>query len=105
MSGASLAGLVARLVEEGKAYAIAELAVAKATVHAWLKVAAIAVPLVVVALFLLQAALVALVAAGGLALARWLGVAGGLAASAVLTLIVAGLLVGLAVSRFSKVDQ
>jgi hypothetical protein len=103
MSGASLVGLVGRLVEEAKAYATAEIAVAKATARAWLQVAAIAVPLIVVALLLCQAALVALVAAVGLALAPWLGMAGGLAVSALLTLTIAGLLVGFVLSRVTKV--
>jgi hypothetical protein len=105
MSGASLVGLIARLVEEGKAYAVAEVGVAKATARAWLTVAKIAVPLIFVALFLLQAALVVLVAAVGMALSPWLGMAGGLAVSAILTLIVAGLLIGFAIRRLSRIGE
>jgi len=105
MGGASLRDLIAQLIEDGKAYATAELAVVKATVNAWVKPAKVAVPLLIVALFLLQAALFGLVAALGLLLARWIGLAGGFAVSAVLTLAIAGALVGIAISKLSKAGK
>lgn len=105
MNGASLRELIARLIEDGKAYAQAEIAVVKATARAWLAPAKIAVPLVIVAIFLLQAALTVLVAALGIALATWLGTAGGLAVGALIVLAIAGLLVGIAVSKLGSAGK
>lgn len=102
MSGESLRALVARLVDEGKAYAIAELAVAKALVRTWLTLAQIVVPLAIVAALLLQAALVTLVVALGLALAHWLGMAGGLAVAAVIALGIVAILVGIVIAKVRK---
>ncbi len=105
MSGAPLRELVARLIEDGKAWASAEIAVVKATATAWIAPAKIAVPLAIVALFLLQAALTVLVIAFGMALATWLGVAGGLAVAALIVLLIAAGLVGIAVTRFGKAGK
>lgn len=105
MAGASLRDIVARLIDDGKAYAQAEITVVKATAAAWLTPAKIAVPLIVAAIFLLQAALTILVAALGMALATILGTAGGLAASAVIVLLIAAVLVWVAVSKLGKAGK
>lgn len=105
MGGASLRELAARLIEDGKAWASAEIAVVKATATGWIAPAKIAVPLAIVALFLVQAALTVLVIAVGMALAKWIGVAGGLAVSALIFLLIAAGLVGIAVTRFGKVGK
>jgi hypothetical protein len=102
MNGASLRELVARLINDGKAYAIAEIAVVKATINKWLAPAKTAVPLVIVALLLVQAALTVLVAALGYTIAIWIGPAGGFAIAAVVALLIAGGLVAYAVSKFPK---
>ncbi|WP_174273183.1 phage holin family protein [Sphingomonas bacterium] len=101
----SLRALIARLIDETKAYAKAEIGVVKATAMAWVSPAKIAVPLIVVAILLLQAALTVLVAALGMTLAVWLGTAGGLAVGAVIVLAIAGLLAWIAISRFSKAPR
>ena len=105
MSGASLRELLARLIEDGKAWATAEIAVVKATATAWITPAKIAVPLVIGAVFLVQAALTVLVIALGAALAAWIGVAGGLAVAALIVLLIAGGMVGIAITRFGKVGE
>lgn len=101
----SVRELIARLIDETKAYVKAEVAVAKATAMRWVRRAQIAVPLVIVAVLLLQAALTVLVAALGMALAAWLGTAGGLAVAAVLVLILASICVGIAIAQISKAPK
>lgn len=102
MSGDSLRALVVRLIDDAKAYALAEFKVVRATALAWLKPAKIAVPLVLAAVILVQAAFTALVAALGFLLAIWLGPAAGFAIAGLLALLIAAGLVALAVSQFSK---
>lgn len=97
----SLRDLVARLIDSAKAYASAEVAVVKKTVTFRVDQAKPAAIFGVAALLIVQAALTVLIAALGVALARWIGVAGGLAVAAVLALMVAGLLVWLALRRFT----
>ena len=101
----SVRELIARLIDETKAYVKAEIAVVKATALAWIGRAKVAVPLIAVAILLLQAALTVLVAALGLALATWLGTAGGLAVAAVIVLLIAGICVGVAASQLSKAPK
>ena len=98
----SVRDLISRLIDEGKAYAKAEVAVIKATAFGWIRPAKIAVPLIIVAILLVQASLTVLVAALGMALAHWIGAAGGLALAAVIVLLLAGALAGIAAVKFSK---
>ena len=98
----SLGEIVTRVVDNGKDYARAEIAVAKATVRAKLDAVRPAAIYIVCAIFLLQAALTVLAAALGMALARWLGTAGGLAVGALIVLVVVGLLAGAAVAKLKK---
>jgi hypothetical protein len=105
MGGASLRELVAQLIEDGKAWATAEIAVVKSTAAAWMAPAKIAVPLVMGAVLLVQAALTVLVAAVGMVLATWLGVAGGLAVGALLFLLIAGGLITIAVRRMGQAGK
>ncbi|NIJ06838.1 small-conductance mechanosensitive channel [Sphingomonas vulcanisoli] len=101
----SVRELIARLIDETKAYVKAEIGVVKSTALAWVDRAKIAVPLIVTAILLVQAALIVLIAAFGMALAAWLGVAGGLAVAAVIVLLIAGVCVGIAVSKVSKAPE
>ncbi len=101
----SVRELIARLIDETKAYVKAEVTVVKATTFAYLRRAQVAVPLIIVAVLLLQAALTVLVAALGLALAHWLGAAGGLAVAAVIVLVIAGICVSIAISKISKAPK
>lgn len=94
--------IVSRVVEDGKDYARAEVALVKATVLARVNAVKPAAILIGAAVVLVLAALPVLVAALGMALAVWLGVAGGLAVGAVAVLAVAGLMVMAAVSRLKK---
>jgi hypothetical protein len=99
--GESLRDLIARLIDNARAYARAEVAVIKKTVEVRLNQARPAAVFAIGAVLLTQAALVVLIAALGMALATWLGTAGGLAVAAILALAVAGLLVWLAIGRFT----
>jgi len=98
----SLRDIVARVVEDGKDYARAEVALVKTTVTSKVDAVKPAVIFYAVALVLALAALPVLVAALGMALAIWLGVAGGLAVGAVIVLAMAGLFVLLANSRLKQ---
>jgi hypothetical protein len=95
-----LRALVSMLIEDGKKWVAAEIVVFNATAHALIKVSKVAAPLAIVAIMLVQAALTVLVAALGMALARWLGVAGGLAAGACVALLSIGGLIAAAISRW-----
>ena len=95
----SLGELVTRLSESGKAYAKAEVELAKQTVLARVAALKPAVILVVIAILLVQAALTVLTGALGMLLATWIGAAGGLAAGAAIVLLLAGILVWAAVSK------
>ena len=95
----SLRDLFARLVAHGRAYAQAELTVGKTVVSQKVAQWRPAVIMVVIAVFLVQAALTTLVIALGMALATWIGAAGGIALAGVIALLVAGLLGYLAVRR------
>lgn len=97
----SLRELVARLIDSGKAYAQAEVALVKTTVSVRAAQAKPAAIFGVIAILLVQAALTVLVAALGMALAQWLTPAGGLAAGAVIALLIAGLLGWMAARRLS----
>ena len=94
--------LAARLIESGKAWAQAEITLVRMTALRWAEAAKIGAVLVVLALILVNAAVIVLVAALGMALAAWLGTAGGLAVAAILALLLAGLLGWLAVRRFMR---
>ena len=95
----TLGELVTRLAEDGKAYARAEVDLAKKTVLARVAAVRPAAILIVVAVLLVQAALTVLTGALGMLLAIWMGPAAGLAIGAVIVLAVAGILVWSAVSK------
>lgn len=97
----SLRDLIARLIDSAKAYLRAEVALIKKTVEVRLDQAKPAAAFAIGAVMLVQAALVILLAAIGMALATWLGTAGGLAVAGLIGLLIAGLLVWLAISRFT----
>lgn len=93
----TLRDLIARLIDSGKAYARAEVALIRQTVVTRIGQIKPAIALVVPAIFLVQAALTVLLVALGFGLARWLGPAGGMAVAAMIGLVVAGLLIWFAV--------
>ena len=97
----SLRDLVARVIDNTKAYLRAEANLLKQTASLWATRAIPAAVLIVIAILLTQAALTVLIAALGWALASWLGVPAGLALAAVITLALAGLLVWLAVRKLT----
>lgn len=89
---ASLRELVARLIDSTKAFVQAEVALVRRTFTVWAGAAKAAAILFVIALILVNAAVIVLLAALGMALATWLGTAGGLAVAALIGLAAAGLL-------------
>lgn len=95
----SIGDLATTLLDNGKAYARAEVALVKQTVLARVAAMRTSAILLVAALILLQAALTGLVIAFGMLLAPWLGVPGGLGASALLTLVLIGVLAWIAVGK------
>lgn len=97
----SLRDLIARLIDSAKAYVRAEIALVKKTVEVRLDQVKPAAAFVIGAIMLTQATLVILLAALGMALATWLGTAGGLAVAGLIGLLIAGLLVWLAIGRFT----
>lgn len=97
----SLRDLIARLIDSAKAYLRAEVALVRKTVEVRLDQAKPAAAFAIGAVMLVQAALVILLAALGMGLATWLGPAGGLAVAGLVGLLIAGLLVWAAVSRFT----
>ncbi len=99
---ASLRELLARLIDSGKAFIEAEIALVRGAVRAWAGAAKIIAALTLVAFALVNAALVVLLVALGMALAKWLGMAGGLAVAALIALLVAGLLGRMAVLRLKS---
>ena len=100
-NGETLRELVTRLIESAKDYARAEIAVAKQTALEWVNRARTAIIAIVIAIVLLLAALTVLVAALGVALAHWIGMAGGLAVAALLAIGTAGLLGWFAATRLT----
>lgn len=101
--GESLRDLVARVIDNTKAYLKAELSLAKQTAATKAGQAGPAAAYILVAIVLVQAAVTVLAASLGLLLAQWLGLAGGFAVAALLVLIVAGFLLWLAVRQFRKI--
>lgn len=99
--GEPLRDLFARAIDQTKVYFQAEVAVVKRTALSWANVAKYGLVFGVVAIFLLQAALTTLFVAIGFALAPLIGTAGGLAVSALLGLLLAGLFGWLAARRFA----
>lgn len=97
----SLRDLIARLIDSAKAYLRAEVTLIKKTVEVRLDQAKPAAVFAIAAVMLVQAALIVLLAALGMGLAIWLGTAGGLAVAGLIGLLVSGLLVWLAISRFT----
>jgi hypothetical protein len=95
--GETLRDLVARLIDSAKAYARAEIALARQTVASRLARARPAIVLLACALLFAQAALTVLVGALGMLLASCVGVAGGLAIAALLALAIAAVLGWLAI--------
>jgi protein-S-isoprenylcysteine O-methyltransferase Ste14 len=99
----SLKQIVSRVIDDGKDYARAEANLVKQIALAKVNAIRPAAIMLVVAVFLLQAALTVLAAALGMTLAIWLGVPGGLAVGALLVLAVVGLLAWLAVNRLKRI--
>ena len=96
----SLRDLIARLIDSGKAYAKAELLVVRKTAKLRLVEAKWVAAFAGTAAVLALAGVIVLLAALGLALARWLGPAGGMAAAGLTALIVAAVLVKYAIDHF-----
>jgi hypothetical protein len=86
----SLRDLASGVLDDGKAYVRAELALVKQTALAKVQQAITPAILFVVAIFLLQAAITILAAALGYLLAIWLGLPGGFAVAALLVILLAG---------------
>lgn len=99
----SLRDLVARVIDNGKAYARAEVTLVKETVSTRVEQVRPVAIYLVVAVLLVQAALTVLIGALGMTFAIWIGPAGGLAVAAVLTLAIAGLLGLLAIARVKRI--
>ncbi|UAK23882.1 hypothetical protein [Sphingomonas nostoxanthinifaciens] len=97
----SLRDTVARLVENAKAYARAELNLVRQTVLARVNQLRPALILGIAAILIVQAALVIAIAALGMLLALWIGPAGGLALAALIALAIAGLFGWIAVKRIT----
>ncbi|WP_442678374.1 phage holin family protein [Sphingomonas sp. ASY06-1R] len=97
--------LATRLIDNGKAYVRAEVNLVKATISTKAGQAGPAVAMIVVAILFVQAALTVLVAALGLLLGRWLGLAGGFAVASFLVLAVAALLGWAAVKRIKGIAK
>lgn len=91
--------LLARLIDNVRAVALAEIALVKATASAWAGAAKVAALLAVVALLLALAAIIVLLAAFGMTLAIWIGPAAGLALAGLAALALAGLFGWLAARR------
>jgi hypothetical protein len=102
---ASLRELLARLIGSAKAFVEAEVALVRGTVRAWAGAAKMIAAFTVIAFALVNAALVVLLVALGMALATWLGMAGGLAVAALIALLVAGLLGRIAVLRLKALAR
>lgn len=98
----SLRDLAARVIDNTKDYLRAEVTLVKQTVATKAGLAGPAAAMVVVAIILLQAAVTILAAALGLLLARWLGMAGGFAIAALITIAIAGMLVMIAMRRLKE---
>jgi hypothetical protein len=103
--GETLRDLIARLIDSAKAYMWAEVALAKKTIKVIANQAVPTAALAGAALLVAIAGLVVLVAALGVALATWLGLAGGLAAAGIFALLLAGLLVAIAIKRVSHLRK
>jgi hypothetical protein len=99
----SLRDLLMRVVDNGKAYVRAEIAVAKATASTKAGQAGPAAGMLMGALLVLQASLAVLLAALGALLACWLGWPAGLALAGVIGLAATGLLAWLGVRKLTKV--
>ena len=98
-NGETLRDLIVRLIESAREYLRAEILVAKQTAIEWVERARPAIIFIAIAFLLALAASIVLLASLGMALAHWIGVAGGLAVASLLALGVAGLLVWLAYAR------
>jgi ABC-type multidrug transport system permease subunit len=94
--------LFARVINDGKDYLRAELALVKTTFSARTRLVLPALGFFIVALVLLQTGLTMLAVALGALLAIWLGWAGGFAVSALLVLAGTALLVWLGAKRMMK---
>ncbi|WP_294390715.1 phage holin family protein [uncultured Sphingomonas sp.] len=101
----SLRDLFARVIDNGKAYAKAEVNLVKVTVSTKTKLAVPAIGFFIAALLLVQAALTVLTAALGALIALWLGWPAGLAIAALLVFGTAGLLAWLGIKRLTRAFQ
>ena len=97
----SIRSLLGRLIADGRAYAAAEVDIYRNKALAWVPPLRTAAVMLVVAMFLAQAALTTLLVFFGFWLALWLGPLGGGIAAAVVALVVAGILVKIAIGKFT----
>jgi hypothetical protein len=101
----SLRDLVARVIENTKAYIRAELALQKARAATWVGRAGPAIGLVIGALLIVQASLTVLIAALGWLLALRLGSAGGFAVAALIGLVIAGLVGWIGIKQLTRAPR
>ena len=101
----SIGGLIARAADDAKRVVHAEVSVQVETVKARLVGVKLAAPFLAVALLLTIAAVTVLVFALGDLLAIWAGPAGGHAMSAVIALVLAGLLAWLGARNLSPASD
>lgn len=99
--GVALATLASRVIDDGRELVHAEIALVKTRLVVRATAAGKGIAMIVVALFLAQAALTTLLVGFALGLARWIGFAGGGAIVAVVVFAIVGLLVKLAIGEFS----
>ncbi|WP_156678960.1 phage holin family protein [Sphingomonas profundi] len=97
----SVGTLIRRLVADGRAYATAEIDVYRQKALAWVPPVRTAAIMLVVALFLVQAALTTLIVFLGFWLALWIGPLGGGIAAVLIALAVAGILAKMAIGKLS----
>ncbi len=95
----SIGSLFGRLLVDGKACARAEVDIYRQKALSWVPPIRAAAILLVVALFLAQAAITTLLVGFGVWLGRWVGPFGGGAIAALVGLMIAGLLTRAALSK------
>lgn len=103
--GESLRDLAARLIDNAKAYAAAEIEVVKQTGLSYVRASRIGAALALLSVLLLLSALPVLVAALGMTLAIWIGAAAGLFVGALIAILVALLLAWLALRSFASIGD
>ncbi|GGE77458.1 phage holin family protein [Sphingomonas prati] len=97
----TVAGLVHRLIDDGRTYVRAEIDVVRATASAKIAATKMAVVVGIAAIFVVQAGLTVLFIALGSVLALLMPIWAGQLLAAVIAFAIAGLMVKYAISRFS----